>query len=150
MYSDDVYRAKLRATVAELREMLAGLEGSAKVSLDLTDQGARIALSPLAEGACPVELMVRADQHFDIAVGALLYEDRPVERLELFKPLIDAIVNGAVVERRYRSALTGLETGRETLVTLTDGSRWTDGRVDWSGDTAERLAEDRIFLPYRR
>lgn len=150
MYSDDVYRAQLRSTFADLRQALALLEGAAKVSVEFSDQGARLMMVPFAKGACPVELMVRADQHYDIAVGAQLYEDRPVERLELFKPLILAIVDGAVVERVYTSALTGRETGRETIVTMPFGSRWSDGRGVRQGEPAERVAKVRQYLPYRR
>jgi hypothetical protein len=150
MTSDDVYRAKLRKTAADLRQAVAPLDGFAKVALETSEQGVRLVLVPLTAGACPVELMVRADQKYDIAVGVLLYEDRPVERLELFKPLILAVVDGAVVERRTVSALTGMEAGRETIVTLADGSQWRAGGQAREGDGEEWIAEDREFLPYRR
>lgn len=150
MYSDDVYRAKLRSTFADLKQSLVLLDGAAKVSVDFSEQGARLTIVPRATGACPVELMVRADQHYDIAVGALLYEDRPVERLEIFKPLIMAILDGTVVERRYHSALTGIVLGCETIVTMPFGSRWVEGSGERAGGEGERIAEVKLFLPYRR
>lgn len=148
MYSDDVYRAKLRSTFADLQQALTRLDGYAKAAVDFSEQGARLTLTPHVTGACPVELMVRADQYYDIAVGAQLYEDLPVDRLEIFKPLILAIVDGAVVERHHLSALTGVETGHETIVTMPFGGRWIEGSGARAG--GERTAEDRLFLPYRR
>jgi len=148
MYSDDVYRARVRATIADLEEALASLSTVAALDIDLSGQGARVMLTPHAIGACPVELMLRADQHYDIALGSAIYEDCPIERLEFFKPLILAIAEGRVVQRHHISAHTGVQSGFETIVSMPFGSEWRKGQGP--GSMADVYARDQHYLPYRR
>jgi len=152
MYSDDVYRAKLRATIADLQQAVAPLAPFTAIDVDLSGQGARFTLIPHTRGACPVELMVRADQHYDIALGQAIFEDCRVEQLDVFKPLILAVADGHIVRRHHISAQTGVEMGFETIVTMPSAQPWrkVHGGEVWLGRGGEVFMRDQRFLPYRR
>ena len=154
MLSDDVYRAKLRSTVNGLKTAAAPFADVAEVEITESADYSRLSMIPRTAGACPVVIMLRSDQQFDIALGAEFYEDCRLDRLELFEPLIQAVTSGNVIQRHYISTATGTEQAVETIVTLPDGSHWHKGHVltrmanALSGGRA--LLEDRRFLPYRR
>ena len=154
MLSDDVYRTKLRATVKDLERAVAPLAAVAHVEITQTPDYARLSLIPFAAGACPVEIMLRSDQCFDIAVASEFYEDCRIDRLDLFAPLLLAISGGQVIQRHHLSAATGTERSIETIVTLPDGTLWQNGyvheRIANAIDADETLLRDRRFLAYRR
>lgn len=153
MLSDDVYRSQLSRTFADLVRETATLTDVAEVTHAQTGEYVRLSLLPYAHGACPVEVMLRADQFYDIAIGSEFYEDCRIEALGTFLPLIDAITHGHVVQRRYLSAVTDAELALETLVVLPDGQTWRKGHAfPGSPDPASErvVCEDRRFVPYRR
>jgi len=153
MLSDDVYRTQLTRTFADLVRNTAPLADVAEISHAQTSDYVRLSLLPFAQGACAVEIMLRADQLYDISIGTEFYEDCRIKRLDVFEPLIGAIVGGLVIQRRHLSAVTGVERGIETLVTLPSGEIWRKGH-DYllasalSDDTT--LYDDRRYVPYRR
>ena len=154
MLSDDVYRSALTATFASLKRLSAELAGAAHVDSAQTRDFVRLSLIPQASGACPVEIMLRADQLYDIAIGSEFYEDCKIERFDVFEPLIAAITRGDVIQRRQISVATGTERAIETLVTLPGGSVWRKGHVHPSVAPAiaedATVSKDKRFLPYRR
>ena len=154
MFSDDVYRTRLASVVTRLKQAVGTLQDVAVIDASETDSGARFSLSPKVAGACPLDLMLRSDQHFDIEIGQEFYEDCPIERLDLFEPLIHAIAEGRVIQRHHVSDLTGVPRGLETIVKLPDGEQWQR----WHGQDPTlppwtfglTTLRDHSFLPYRR
>jgi hypothetical protein len=154
MLSDDVYRAKLTATFGDLKQATAPLADVALIDTVATPHFIKLALVPHATNACAVEIMVRADQFYDIALGTEFYEDCPVETFDLFGPLIFAVAAGDVIQRRHISRGTGTEREVETIVSMPGGRVWRKGHIH------HRVAEvildsdtvftDRSFVPYRR
>ena len=154
MLSDDVYRTKLAATFAGLLRAVTPLGDVAEISHVETPDYMRLSLLPYAQGACPVEIMLRSDQHYDIEVGQEFYEDCEIKGFEVFAPLIEAIARGDVIQRHHVSSATGTERSIETIVTLAGGEVWHKGHVhpDLARSIAEQstVFEDRRFVAYRR
>ena len=154
MLADDVYRTKLQTTTAGLKQIIASLSDVAEIVVAQSPEHARFSLIPHAIGACPVEILLRADQYYDIALASEFYEDCRIENLGLFEQLIQAVANGDVIQRHYISAATGAERAVESIVTLPGGTVWHKGHVHsrLSGALADGRAvyNDRRFLPYRR
>ena len=154
MLSDDVFRVKLRTTFAALERAVAPLETQAQLEIAQTPAYVRLSLIPHAIGACPVEIMLRADQFYDIAIASEFYEDCRIERLDLFEPLILAVADGNVIQRHHISAATGVQREIETIVTLPGGALWQKGYEDARFANAipddHTILRDRRFLPYRR
>jgi hypothetical protein len=154
MLSDDVFRTRLAATFAELLKVAKALADVAEVSHVETARYVRLSLLPHAQGACPVEIMMRSDQLYDIEIGHQFYEDCPMVGFDEFVPLIEGIAKGDVVQRRHVSVATGAERSVETLVTLWRGMVWQKGHVhtDVALAIAEQdtVFENRRFVAYRR
>jgi hypothetical protein len=154
MFSTDVYRSKLLATFEQLKAIATPLAKVALVDHLATPDFIKLALVPHAPNACAVELMLRTDQFYDIAIATEFYEDCPVENFDDFAPLIQAIAQGNVTQRRHTSRATGTERAIETLIRLPNGTHWRKGHVH--PDTAPLIAESdtltstRNFVPYLR
>jgi hypothetical protein len=151
MLSDDVFRNKLQQTIASLEYWTGDIASAARIERAETDTAWRLCLMPEAPNACPLELILRADQHFDITVGDETYEDQRIESLDLFLPLLKAVSGGQVVTRTWRSAATDQKQETETIVTLADGRVWqgrANGAVQPNGDRDLRC--DRHYVPYVR
>ena len=153
MISDDAYRAKLQQTIAEIRAWKGFIADVARYEEYETDSAWGVALTPRTPGACPIELVLRNDQRFDITIGGETYEDVAIASLDLFLPMIQAVAEGRVITRFAASAATGLLRDVSTLVTLADGSVFTKCRAN---PDAAFLPEphletrDTSYLPYRR
>ncbi len=153
MLSDDIYRSQLAETFETLKRAADPLRDVAHLDVAQTASFARLSLIPRAVGACPVEIMLRADQAYDIQIGSEFYEDCPIEGFAAFQPLIAAITRGDVVQRRHLSAATGAERSIETIVQLQDATTWRRGHVHAGAsaiDDEATVCEDRRVLPYRR
>ena len=102
-----------------------------------------------------VELILHADQRYDLAVADEVYENRPIESFDWIVPFANAVADGEIVQRRWISRLTGLERSVETVVMLGGGAIWREGRGELPSrmptldDDGTELREKR-FLPYRR
>lgn len=154
MLPDDVFRSRLQTTITALRYWAPSVADAAHLDEDETSDYWKLGVSPAVAAACPFELILRADQRYDVAVGGETYENRAIESFDWFLPFAEAIANGNVVQRRWISRLTGLERSIETLVTLPKGGVWREGRGQSSrmpslDDDGTELREKR-FLPYRR
>ncbi len=154
MFSTDVYRSKLLTTFEQLKAIAAPLTKVAFVDYLATPDFIKLALVPHAPNACAVELMLRTDQFYDIAIANEFYEDCPVENFDTFVPLIRAITQGNVAQCRHISRATSTERAIETIVTLSNGTVWRKGHVH--ADAAHSIAEadtlmsTRNFVPYQR
>lgn len=154
MLSDDVYRARLQATIAALRYWTPEIKDVARVEEADGLEFWKLKITPHVLGACPVELMLRTDQKHDLIIAGEVYEDRSNTALDRFVPLMEAIAAGKVVQRLHRSAATGTPLYLTTVIEMEGGKRWTDDR-DLAGEeiinsSAPMILDERHFLPYRR
>ncbi len=115
MLPDDVFRTKFDRTVEALRRWGGALGDCARVEEESAARYWRIAVRPLAAGACPLELILHHRQRCDLAIGDESYEDRAVDEFDLLLPLAEAITAGRVLTRQKTSADTGAALAIETL-----------------------------------
>lgn len=155
MLPDDVFRSRLQSTITALRYWAPSIVDAARVEETETSDFWRMLVSPTVASACPFELILHADQSYDVAIADETYEARPIESFDWFIPFASAVAEGHVVQRRWISRLTGLERSVETLVVLPNGGLWREGRGAEPYQTPP-LEDDgtevreRRFLPYRR
>ena len=155
MLPDDVFRARLQSTITALRYWAPSVADAARLEETECGDYWRLNVQPNVDSACPFEIILHADQRYDVSIADENYEGRPVEAFEWIVPFANAIANGEVVQRRWISRLTGLERSVETVVLLGGGGVWSDGRGDIPqkrptlDDDGTELRERR-FLPYRR
>lgn len=153
MLSDDVYKTRFRATVASLEDWLGRLRPVADVETVRDEASWRVSVLPHVAEACPFELVLRADQHFDIGVGRETYEDQQIEALDRFQPLLTAITQGAVVTSSWSTAATGTLVMVATRVLPASGKRWfrsrTIGTIGRACDT-HLIRDDQHYVPYAR
>jgi hypothetical protein len=151
MLSDEAYRSRLRATIASIRYWAPQITDAAKVEESETPEYWKLAVTPHVPGACPFELILRADRHYGIVVGSETFEDLPIESFDGFLPLVEAIAAGRLIQRRWSSAATGLDEAIETIITLGNSAEWRRGTgLDRLGEEAGLVRRDHHYLPYRR
>jgi hypothetical protein len=154
MQFDDVFRRRLSKAAAELSAWARDAAGATDVAIVNTARYFKIDSRPKTPGAAAFELLIRADQFYDIAIAGEVYEDRAIDDAELFLPLVVAISEGHLSRRVTSSALTGTLQAIETIVDLDSRPQWSAKHVLVSGlalapDDATEI-ETRRFLPYRR
>lgn len=154
MFPDDVYRSHLSDTIAALETWAQGMADCASIETQMQPSFWKMAVTPLAPGPCPLELMLRADQQFNAQIGGEIYEDKPVDAFSFFPMLVRAVAAGRVERISVKNALTGALEAIETRVTLEDGWAWIGerrliARSQRKGDAAQ-VQNTHRFLPYRR
>jgi hypothetical protein len=154
MFSDDVYRKQLADTIDALSTWAHDNRDVAKVEITPKTTYWKMTVTPDVVGACPFELLLRADHRFNVAIGGEVYEDKPIDTFGFFTMLARAIGRGNVERIEVRNALTGTLEAVETRVTLEDGWAWigerrTAPRGTRRLDVAEEL-RTQGYLPYRR
>jgi hypothetical protein len=151
MLPDDVFRSKFDRTIAGLRQWSSALGDCVRVEDEVAARYWRLAVRPLAVGACPLELILHHRQRCDLAIGDESYEDRPVDEFDLLLPLAEAVAAGRVLTRHKTSANTGTALAVETRIKLASGDIWqADRRLRPRTIPGPTILEDRWFLPYRR
>jgi hypothetical protein len=156
MLPDDTYRTGYQATIRTLEAWLATQADVAEVEVARDPNCWRARVTPHAANACPFELALRVDQHYDLSVGAEVYEDQPIDSLALFPELLAAIAAGRVISRRLATAATGTVQAIETIVTPGDGLEWSGRRTLAAGpalspvNDADMVATDRHYVAYSR
>jgi hypothetical protein len=154
MLPDDVYRDLLERTLVELEAWANAIGDCAGVDIAASQHYWRIAVAQKIEGACPFELMIKADQTFTLKLAGEVYEDKPIDRFDFFLKLIDAVAAGRVERIETRNAQTGVRLAIATRVELADGWDWIgERRVTPQRMPALEADEERRahrFLPYRR
>lgn len=154
MLPDDAFRAQLRDARAMLATWAASVRNAANVESTEGDNYWCLRAEPAAERACPFELIVHHDQHFDACIGPETYERRPIANLNLLVDLVEAIGDGRVVTRSHVSCNTGAVRAVETIVTLAGGGRWQAERPNEEVASTIRIedceARDRHYVPYQR
>ena len=160
MPSDATHRSKLQQTIASLKAWTGFVADVARIedtSVEDPDRGTawRLALIPRTAHACPVAIVLHADQHYDLTIGGQTYAGLPVTSPDILLPLVEAIVGGRVITRRAFSTATGLQRSESTLVTLADGRVFEDGQLVAAAGLAVATDDsteihDTHYLPYRR
>lgn len=154
MFSDDVYRDKLATVIDVLEAWAERTRDAAAIEATVTPVFWKLSVKPNALGACPFELLLRADQRFNVRIADEVYEDKPVDKFEFFPMLVRAIERGNVERVAISSALTGALDAIETRVTLEDGWAWigerrVGPRTSRRQDSAH-VQRAKRFVPYRR
>lgn len=154
LFPDDVYRSRLSDTIATLEAWAASERDVAEVNIAATAAYWRLTVVPNIPGACPFELMLRADQRFNTIIGPEIYEDKLIDTFEFFPMMVRAIARGDVERVEILNALTGVVDAVEIRLTLEDGWAWI-GERRLGQRTPRRLdglEERRVYpyLPYRR
>jgi hypothetical protein len=154
MCSDDAFRNRLGEAILAMEAWASAHRDCADVEVSITAGYWKLAAHPFTKGACPFELLLRADQKFDAAIGGEVYEDKPIDKFEFFPMLARAIATGNVEQIEVLNALTGALDAIETRITLEDGWAWigerrTGPRGARRTDSTQELRTKR-FLPYRR
>ena len=153
MQDDDAFRSRLQATIAALRYWVPAVSDAARVEERDSDGTWQLSVRPLFKAACPFTLTLASDHTWGLAINGVAYARQPIESLDMFQPLVEAISEGRVVHRRWLSTNTGLETQVETIVDLGNGQTWTGEHAiaaHASVADGEVISEDHHFLPYRR
>ncbi len=153
MQSQDTYRLKLQQLTASLEAWSGFVADVARVEAGAAGNGWRLALTPLAAGACPIEIVLDGSEPLcDVRVGALIVEDWQLPSLDVVLPLVEAIVDGRVVVRKLSSAMTGMSVASTTHVALGDGSSIVlPPEAAAEGPSSDSFeCRDVYFLPYRR
>ena len=154
MSSDDVFRDRLAGVIAALEAWARDNRDVAEIDTGAVAAYWVIAVVPHALGACPFELMLRADRRFNLSIGQEMYEDKPIDAFDFFPMLVRAIAKGEVQRVEISSALTAALEIVETRVTLEDGWAWIgERRVGSRGTRKSDAAQEtrtRRYLPYRR
>lgn len=154
MLSDDVFR---RAFDLACRRLVAWSESLGDVASVEQDVGAdylRLALKPHGSTACPVEILLyRVAQAYDVQFGgSQTWEGQPAgaDPAELER-LLQAVVDGRIVTRQWRSAATGTSLGHAVIVSPEHRAsvRFSAGTRNGQ-EPAEAVCIDRHWAPYRR
>ena len=154
MFSNDVYRANLASVIATLEAWARDHRDAAEIETAAVTSYWKMAVMPHTTGACPFEILLRADQRFDVNIAGEAYYDKPIDRFDFFPMLARAVFAGNVARVDISNALTSALESVETRVTLEDGWTWIgERRVGTrSARKIESAQESRAhrFLPYRR
>ena len=154
MFPDDVYRKQLSEIISVLENWARDNRDSAQIETASTASYWKMSAVPHVHGACPFELLLRADQRFNVAIAGEVYEDNPIAKFDFFTMLVGAIARGHVERIQVLNALTGAPEAMETRVTLEDGWAWI-GERRIGPRNPQRLESTqelrtRRYLAYRR
>lgn len=150
---DDVYRSQLRQALKRIDAWAATASAVATIEVSEAETYWRLQAQPWAQHACPFELIVHHDQHFDLQVGAESYERCPVGDVGMLAQLVEAIGEGRVITRAHVSRNTGAVRSIETIIELNEGRLWRSERTN---DPLAKVirpedceTQDRRYVPYR-
>jgi hypothetical protein len=128
MLPDDVFRERLEKTLVDLEAWAKTIRDCADAEVDASQRHWRMSVVPYIPGACPFELLIKADQTFSLNLAGEFYEDRPLDRFDFFIKLVDAIAAGRVDRVETYSAPTGMLLGIAMRVAIEDGWDWIGSR----------------------
>ncbi|MGH1419959.1 MAG: hypothetical protein ACRBCJ_13975 [Hyphomicrobiaceae bacterium] len=160
MQTDDVFRAQLQNAISDIKDWAKTIASVADVLENEDTNYWRLVVKPHTFGACPIELMlsiVSGDAIYDIRIANEGYDDQPVDDLQMFVPILEAITLGQVRQRTWKSPTTNLPILVQTRVGSKARELWQTERV-LSPETTSTIAldletvllHDRHFLPFHR
>jgi hypothetical protein len=154
MLPNDVFRERLEQTLVDLEAWAQGNQDCADIEIAASERYWKMAVVPHFPRACAFELLIDADQTFGLMLQNEVYENRPIERFDLFPKLVTAIAAGRVERIETLNALTDLLLAIEMRVELADGWDWIGSRYlpvpSLSALKADEERRTYRFLPYRR
>lgn len=136
----------VEATIEQIRYWVPTISDVARTVEARDGESWLLSLEPHLSTACPVAIALRQSGRFDISLAGETYEDCALDTLDQLVVLLERIVDGGVIQRKWVSAATGAPQGIETHIRLGPGLVWSNGPKPDGG--AE--CRDRHFLPYRR
>ncbi|MBN8910981.1 MAG: hypothetical protein J0H65_02790 [Rhizobiales bacterium] len=136
----------VEATIEQIRYWVPTISDVAHTVEAREGESWLLSLEPHLATACPVAVALRQTGRFDISLAGETYEDRALETLDQLVLLLERVVDGGVIQRKWVSMATGAAQGLETHVHLGPGLVLRNGPAP-DGDAECR---DRHFLPYRR
>lgn len=149
MLPDDVFRDHLEQALVEIESHVATMRDVATVDVSACAQYWRMVAQPVLPAACPFELMIKADQKFSLRLADEIYEDKPVERFDLFPALVRAVEAGRVDRIEMLDSKTGFLARVAMRVGLAPGWDWLgEGQV--GPPAASEEWRTHRYLPYRR
>lgn len=128
MLPDDVFRERLEKTLVDLETWAEETRGGADIAISASDRYWRMAVRPFFPGTCPFELLIKASQTFDLVLDREAYENKPIQRFDLFLNLAKAIAAGRAERIETRNALTGILIDVTMRVELAAGWDWIGSR----------------------
>ncbi len=154
MYPDDVFRNELAAVTRTLSDWAYRLKDVAHFDIKEGTGYWRISARPTTPGTCPMTLVLRNDQKFDLALARERFEERQIDDSALFGAIADAVSAGRIELVRTLSAMTGGLKAIETRINFKDGAAWSQTRKagplkDLPPD-GEDVQSVEPFLPYAR
>jgi len=150
MLANDAFRSKFELTLSALRYWIPTVsDGAAVEESDMGDVW-KLTARPYTPGACPFELVLRLDQHFDLLVDDYFVEDQKITDLEMFVPLVEAIEAGRVVLTHEVSALTGGRLAAACRIDMEGGAVWQSARGALGARNDDVILDETHYLPYRR
>ena len=151
MQAQDSYRHKLQQLAASIRAWSGFVSDVCRVEVSEEAASCRLALSPFAAGACPIEVVIDgAEMTCDMRIGAEIVRGWRPSSLDEFLPLLKAITEGRVITRRLMSAATGLPLAVSTQIWLEDGRTYVLPPPDGSAPDGLQECRERHWLPYRK
>jgi hypothetical protein len=129
MLPDDVFRERLEQTLLDLEKWAQETRDCADIEIIASDRYWRMDVRPSFSGACPFELLINANQTFDLSLDGEVYENRPIENFDLFLNLANSIKTGRVERIETRNALTGILIAIAMRVELAEGFDWIGSRT---------------------
>lgn len=152
MRADDAFRNELREAIRGLEALAEEAAAVADVDLHQADDHVRLSLAPREPAACPVELIIHADQRFDLAVGGETYEGLAADGLHRLEVLLRAVMAGRIVTRHLSTRATDAPVAVETIID-TDAGPWRQERLILPmariATPDDCLVRDRHFAPYK-
>ncbi len=151
MFADDTFRTELAAVISKLTAWSQSVRDAGPIDVRQGHGFWSLSARPATPGACPVTLILRSDQKYDLALGPESVEDRAIEDFGFFPALLDAVASGRVERRRYLSAATGAEHMHEVRVLMRDGTVWVERKGRPVGAHDDGVIEETArYLPYVR
>ncbi len=147
MWSDEAYNNELTDTKRALTLWAERCQGIGHIAIDDDPGYWRIAVEPDQSALCPIELIIRRDRQFDLAVAQSMIEDQPITDFTYFTALFEAVGEGRATIETYWSAATHQWLATRTLVALRDHEHWD--RLERTA-LGERLGIDNAIIETRR
>jgi hypothetical protein len=154
MLPDDVFRERLEQTLIGLEKWAKETRDCANIEIIASDRYWRIDVRPSFPGTCPFELLINANQTFDLSLDGEVYESRRIENFGLFLKVAESVTAGRIERIETRNALTSILIAIAMRIELADGFDWIGSRTVLKR-ARHLLEQDEVrrafqYLPYRR
>ncbi|MGI9409369.1 MAG: hypothetical protein ACR2OV_04800 [Hyphomicrobiaceae bacterium] len=151
--SDENYNNQLNDTKSALIQWSEHNSAGAEMIIDGTSTYWRISARPAEPSLCPIELILRSDRKYDLAIASATVEDREIESFALFHELFDSVAAGRPFSRAFISRNTSQHLGMTTTVPLSELPDWEFRILTPLGEVCgleDALVEERHYARYTR